>query len=674
MVQRMRGGPRFHASGNPSRGIIEMPSTLYSPSAQRFRWLNRLQQSVSAFAFCGLIAFAWFSWVQHGQYQRFEAEFEKVLFLRDKIAEYDQSLTVNAILVAATGDSHWESVYRAHAPLLDQVLLEAHALVDQSTFAETDDTAQSVDKTSAANTRLCEMEDLAMSLGNAGNQARALQILTSGEYRNLKAEYNQGMLALSHSLQRYVENRGQTIAEQSYILGLSAIAIVALIAVAAILMIVDYRKRTKLVQGELAENRELLALAMRSAEIEPWDWNIETGEIVLSDRFVASLGYDRSELTPQIESLRQLLHPADKSSALEAADRTLAAPELPYESTFRLQARDGKWKSIIARGRVVTRNANGSAARMVGTYLDVTQRVQLEAQLSQSQRLESIGQLAAGIAHEINTPMQFLSDNIEYLSECCERLFEVVDVYEQNLLGTSAQKSWDARKSELASVIERNQFKTIRDQVPRAIEESLEGVRRVITIVRAMKEFSHQGRDEKVGVDLNNAVRSTIMISRNRWKYVADMETDLDPDLPTLRCVPAEINQVLLNLVVNAADAVADVTGNRGDSKGHIKVSTRRQDESVLIEVSDTGCGIPAGIRERIFDPFFTTKDVGKGTGQGLAICYNVVVAKHHGTIDVDSEPGSGSTFRVRLPIGADSARDPSDGTSRPSPLAAISA
>jgi signal transduction histidine kinase len=273
----------------------------------------------------------------------------------------------------------------------------------------------------------------------------------------------------------------------------------------------------------------------------------------------------------------------------------------------------------------------------------------MQKELNQAQRLESIGQLAAGIAHEINTPMQFLSDNIEYLSECTDKFFEVVDAYERNL-SDKEQRSWLERRQELEEIIARNRFDVIRQQIPSAISESLDGVRRVIEIVRAMKEFSHQGQAEKVGVDLNNAVRSTVMISRNRWKYVADVETELDPDLPTLRCVPAEINQVLLNLVVNAADAVADKVGTDGQTKGKINVRTRSDGPQVIVEVEDTGCGIPTEIRERIFDPFFTTKDVGKGTGQGLAICYNIVVLKHRGSIEVDSEPGAGTTFRVLLP------------------------
>ncbi len=246
--------------------------------------------------------------------------------------------------------------------------------------------------------------------------------------------------------------------------------------------------------------------------------------------------------------------------------------------------------------------------------------------------------------------MQFLSDNIEFLSDCSKRLFEVVDGYERNLFTEGQQKSWAERKQELQDMMQRNRFDTIREQVPQAISESLDGIQRVIHIVRAMKEFSHPGSEQKLGVDLNNAVSSMVTITRNRWKYVAELELDLDPDLPTLNCVPADINQVLMNLIVNAADAIAEKVGDSGDEKGEITIRTGTDGQNVVIEVEDTGCGIPEEIRTRIFDPFFTTKDVGQGTGQGLAICYNVVVNKHHGSIDVLSTPGVGSTFRVELP------------------------
>jgi PAS domain S-box-containing protein len=356
--------------------------------------------------------------------------------------------------------------------------------------------------------------------------------------------------------------------------------------------------------------------------------------------------YSRDELMGAKFSV--LWSPTNKISLNDFLQKCHVAAGSRVQSATEIEARrrDGQVMMLLAS---ISEIKTEQGRLRTAILRDLSEYKRMQKELDQAQRLESIGQLAAGIAHEINTPMQFLSDNIEYLNECCEKLFEVVDAYERNLSETT-QKSWLERRQELEEIITRNRFDVIRNQIPSAISESLDGVRRVIEIVRAMKEFSHQGHAEKVGVDLNNAVRSTIMISRNRWKYVADLETELDPDLPTLRCVPAEINQVLLNLVVNAADAVADKVGTDTGTKGKIKVRTRSCNTQVVVEVEDTGCGIPSEIRERIFDPFFTTKDVGKGTGQGLSICYNIVVAKHRGSIEVDSEPGVGSTFRVLLP------------------------
>ncbi len=283
---------------------------------------------------------------------------------------------------------------------------------------------------------------------------------------------------------------------------------------------------------------------------------------------------------------------------------------------------------------------------------DLTKQKQLQSELAQAQKLESIGQLAAGVAHEINTPMQYVCDNIEYLSDCSEQLFAVIESYRDNLFSVEQAKNWPDRQREISEIIDRTQFNSIREQVPLAITESLEGARRVINIVRAMKEFSHPGGNEKSPVDLNQAIHSAATITRNRWKYVADLKLDLDGQLPHVMCLPAEINQVLLNLLVNAADAVVDKFANATQEKGLITVRTQCAGDEVAIEVEDTGCGIPDHLQGRIFDPFFTTKEVGKGTGQGLTICYNVVVNKHSGSITVHSQLGVGTKFRVTLPIG----------------------
>ena len=187
------------------------------------------------------------------------------------------------------------------------------------------------------------------------------------------------------------------------------------------------------------------------------------------------------------------------------------------------------------------------------------------------------------------------------------------------------------------------------EEIPTAIQQSLEGIERVATIVRAMKEFSHPSTKEKVSVDLNKAIESTITVARNEWKYVAQMVTELAPDLPLVPCVPGALNQVILNILVNAAHALGDVGG--APEKGTITVSTRQGGDGVEIRIADTGPGIPEAIRDKIFDPFFTTKEVGKGTGQGLAIAHTVVVEQHGGQLTFETAEGEGTTFIICLPL-----------------------
>jgi PAS domain S-box-containing protein len=270
------------------------------------------------------------------------------------------------------------------------------------------------------------------------------------------------------------------------------------------------------------------------------------------------------------------------------------------------------------------------------------ERDRLEDNLRQAQKLEAIGQLAAGIAHEINTPTQYVGDNLRFLKESFGELDSLL---------TQLVKVGGAPAGKLLGDAD---FDYLKEEIPRALNQSLEGVDRVAKIVRAMKEFSHPAR-EKTATDLNRAIQSTITVASNEWKYVAEIEMDLDANLPAVHCSPAEFNQVVLNMVVNAAHAIGDVVGDGGKGKGKIKVKTRPEGDWAVVEISDSGCGMPPRIQQRIFDPFFTTKEVGKGTGQGLAIAHNVVVDKHGGTIKVVSSPGKGTTFIIRLPIGGKS-------------------
>lgn len=285
--------------------------------------------------------------------------------------------------------------------------------------------------------------------------------------------------------------------------------------------------------------------------------------------------------------------------------------------------------------------------------VDVTRRRELETQLRQAQKLESIGQLAAGIAHEINTPTQYIGDNLRFLQDAFQDLGTLLDTHGQLL---AAAKDGGPKPELIAAAelaIRTADVGYLQGEIPRAIGESLSGVERVTTIVRAMKDFSHPGTEEKTPVDLNRAIESTLTVARNEWRYVAELETDFDTALPPVPCLPGEFNQVMLNLVVNAAHAIAAKVDQSGGGKGRISVRTRRAGGWVDVRIADTGTGIPEHARGRIFEPFFTTKEVGRGTGQGLAIARSVVVDKHGGTISFETEAGKGTTFIVRLPLAA---------------------
>ena len=318
---------------------------------------------------------------------------------------------------------------------------------------------------------------------------------------------------------------------------------------------------------------------------------------------------------------------------------------------IRFQRPDGK-KGFLC---VTVNSIEGANNEPPGILLlgnDVTHRKILESQLVQAQKLESIGQLAAGIAHEINTPAQYVGDNARFLQEVHRDLEGIHDLYDQLLVELRSGKPTEDLVRKIEAAVEDADFEYIRQEAPKAVLQSLDGIGRISRIVRAMKDFSHPGTDVKTNIDLNKAIESTVTVARHEWKYVAEIVTDFDPVLPLVPCLPAEINQVFLNIIINASHAVADALKQNGsDEKGTITIGTRALGEQAEIRISDTGTGIPENIRSKIFDPFFTTKEVGKGTGQGLAISHSVVVDKHGGTITLDSEVGKGSSFVIRLPL-----------------------
>ena len=281
---------------------------------------------------------------------------------------------------------------------------------------------------------------------------------------------------------------------------------------------------------------------------------------------------------------------------------------------------------------------------------DIGERKLIQTQLNHAQKMESIGQLAAGIAHEINTPMQFVGDNTVFLEHSFRQLFDTVKGCDKLLKDSQSGTVSEKAVEDLKARFQNNDIEYLVEEIPLAIQQSLDGVKRVSNIVKAMKEFSHPGLEEKIPTDLNKAIDTTLTVSKNEWKYVADVVKQFDASLPLVPCFVNDFNQVILNTVVNAAHAISDVVKNNED-KGTITITTLKIDPWVEIRIQDTGTGIPNHIKSKIFDPFFTTKEVGKGTGQGLAIVHSVIVKKHKGTIALETEEGQGTTFIFRLPL-----------------------
>lgn len=283
----------------------------------------------------------------------------------------------------------------------------------------------------------------------------------------------------------------------------------------------------------------------------------------------------------------------------------------------------------------------------VWSFHDLSGRRHLEQELNQAHKMEALGSLASGVAHEINTPTQFVSDNLRFLEDSFGDVFRLLEK-----VRNSAKALPDGIREDflatLAAAEEEADIEYLEEEIPACTTQSLEGMERIGQIVAAIKEFSHPGMGEKSAINLNDAICNTATVSRNQWKYVSTLDLDLADSLPSVSGNSGDINQVVLNLIVNAAHAIE---ATRPRELGKITVRTRQLNNTVILDVSDTGCGIPAQNLKRIFDPFFTTKEVGKGTGQGLAITYNIVTNKMGGSIAVDTEEGKGTRFRIILPL-----------------------
>lgn len=279
---------------------------------------------------------------------------------------------------------------------------------------------------------------------------------------------------------------------------------------------------------------------------------------------------------------------------------------------------------------------------------DLSKRKRLEARLRQAQKMESVGQLAAGIAHEINTPIQYVGDNLRFMQEAFVELESLIDLFEDLSHAAVNGESVDRYVQRIRKHRQGTDIGFLKQEFPVAISQSRDGIERVANIVRAMKEFSLPSSDALSATDVNQSIKNSLTVLANRLRDQIRVQTAFETGLPLMLCLAGQLNQALLNILSNAIEAI---TESSTPGEGVIAISTHRQADSIEIRISDNGPGIPAAIQPRIFDPFFTTKEVGKGSGQGLAFVYDVIVNKHQGAIHVVSPVSGGTTFVISLPI-----------------------
>ena len=380
----------------------------------------------------------------------------------------------------------------------------------------------------------------------------------------------------------------------------------------------------------------------------PWELEGDSCRIIYVAPQMTTIFGVRPDALAARQVFLEVLHAEDRQAFANFVRRAArgAAGETHHIDS-RILGTDGQVMHV--RSYVSKQHGWERTGNIFGMSLDITRQKRLELDLSQAQKLESIGQLAAGIAHEINTPVQFVSDNVQFVRASIADMRNVIEAYRALQTAARSASGVEDAARRAAEAETAADLDYLMSNVPLAVDGAAEGLDRIATIVRSMKEFAYPDQTQKTSADLNQAIRSTLVIAHNEYKYVAELHTDFG-ELPLVRCYLGEINQVILNLLINAAHAIGDSMGD-GSPLGALTVRTQRIGDEVQISIGDTGTGIPEAARDKIFDPFFTTKEVGKGSGQGLAIARSVVVNKHAGTLHFETECGKGTTFFIRLPI-----------------------
>ncbi|MFP5274024.1 PAS domain-containing protein [Coleofasciculus sp.] len=430
-----------------------------------------------------------------------------------------------------------------------------------------------------------------------------------------------------------------------------------------------------LIQSALRISEERLQMALSGSDLGLWDWQLTTGYIYFNPQWKTMLGYEQDEIENNFKSFQKLVHPDDFMRVKAVLNAYLDRLIPTYEVEFRMQCKTGEWKWILSRGKVFEWDEAGNPVRMTGTHRDISDRrkaeealreseagerkkaYQLElalcelkntqAQLVQTKKMASLGQLVAGIAHEINNPISFIAGNVSFAHQYGRDLLKLIDLYQQHYPHPNAP---------IQDAMEAVELDFLRTDFPKALNSIRDGVVRIQQIVRSLQHFSHLNEAQMKTTDLHQGLDSTLILLQNRFtkkpNRAAIEVTKVFSKLPKIECYPGQLNQVFINILNNAIDALEGKNKQNDSFQPQIKISTEISElnSTVIIRISDNGLGIPAHLQEHLFEPFFTTKPVGQGTGLGLAISYQII-EKHKGKITFNSQSGIGTEFIIEIPI-----------------------
>ncbi|MEQ8755580.1 MAG: PAS domain-containing protein [Coleofasciculus sp. G1-WW12-02] len=430
-----------------------------------------------------------------------------------------------------------------------------------------------------------------------------------------------------------------------------------------------------LIQSALRISEERLQMALSGSDLGLWDWQLTTGYIYFNPQWKTMLGYEQDEIENNFKSFQKLVHPDDFMRVKAVLNAYLDRLIPTYEVEFRMQCKTGEWKWILSRGKVFEWDEAGNPVRMTGTHRDISDRrkadealreseagerkkaYQLElalcelkntqAQLVQTKKMASLGQLVAGIAHEINNPISFIAGNVSFAHQYGRDLLKLIDLYQQHYPHPNAP---------IQDAMEAVELDFLRTDFPKALNSIRDGVVRIQQIVRSLQHFSHLNEAQMKTTDLHQGLDSTLILLQNRFtkkpNRAAIEVTKVFSKLPKIECYPGQLNQVFINILNNAIDALEEKNKQNDSFQPQIKISTEISElnSTAIIRISDNGLGIPAHLQEHLFEPFFTTKPVGQGTGLGLAISYQII-EKHKGKITFNSQSGIGTEFIIEIPI-----------------------